>query len=76
MPSRAELNQLIASYESLIATFTRVREQLIIRRHGATDHVMAELDERIATNARTIEALSRGVEMMRHGLNILDHDKE
>src|SRR5688572_2937892 len=54
-----ELNEAIASYEKVLATYTRTREHLIARRHGAADHVMVELDERLETNATTIDALHR-----------------
>ena len=56
-----ELNEAIATYEKLIVTYGQTREHLIARRKGAADHVMLELDERLETNAKTIDALHRAI---------------
>ena len=64
----AELKEAIASYQKLIAYHTLSRERMLLRRRGATDRVMVELDERIEVNQRTIDALQRAIEVAREQL--------
>lgn len=69
MPSTpAELKAAIESYQKLIANYTLSRERMLVRRQGATDHVMLELDERMKANQRTIDALQRALEVAREQL--------
>ena len=72
MPSQraAQLEQAIETYQVLFANYTNVRERLIARRRGAADHVMVELDDRLAANQRTIDAIGRAVEMTRGHLKL------
>jgi hypothetical protein len=56
-----KLNEAIATYEKLIETYGHTREHLIARRKGAVDHVIVEMDERLETNAKTIDALRRAI---------------
>ena len=72
---KLELENAIRTYQRLIANYTLMRERLIRRRSGAADHVMVELDQRIATNTRTIEAISRAVEATREHLKSIDHGR-
>ena len=52
----------MASYETLIGNYTRLRENLLRIRRGAEDHVMLEIDERLAANERVTEALRGAME--------------
>lgn len=71
MPQTAsELRAAIAVYESLIETHARSRTRMLERRKGAADHIMVELDQRLAANERTLEALRRTVEVTRELLKI------
>jgi hypothetical protein len=72
MTSVSELKQAIESYQALIANYTLVRERLIVRRKGAADHIMVEIDQRLEVNARTIDALSRAVESTREHLKVVE----
>ena len=72
MASASQLKQAIDSYQALIANYTLVRERLIVRRKGAADHIMVELDERLEVNARTIEALGRAVATTREHLRLIE----
>ena len=60
--TRPDLKEAIASYQKLIANYTLSRERMLVRRWGAPDHVMVELDEQIKINQRTIDALQRAIE--------------
>ena len=75
MPSPFELKQAIATYETLIANYSRVRDQLTARRRGAADHVMVELDERLQANARTIDALRNAVEITQEHLKLVEQGR-
>ena len=75
MASASQLKQAIESYQALIANYTLVRERLIVRRKGAADHIMVELDQRLEVNAQTIDALSRAVETTRERLKEIEPKK-
>ena len=66
--SPAKLKTAIESYQKLIANYTLSRERMLARRHNAADHVMVELDERLAATQRTIDALQRAIEVAREQL--------
>ena len=66
--TRAELKEAIASYQKLIASYTLSRERMLVRRQGAPDHIMVDLDERMQVNQRTIEALQQAIEAAREQL--------
>ena len=68
--------QAIANYEALIESYSHEREKLTIRRRGAADHVMVELDERLDINEQTIEAFRRALEMSREHLKLLERDSQ
>jgi len=55
-----ELKERVARFDEAIDRFTRLRESLQSRRSGATDHVMVEIDDRLAANHRALEAFTRG----------------
>ena len=74
MPSRVELDLAIVTYEALIASYEKARQHLLERRRSAADHVMVELDDRIAANLRTIDALRRAVELAHEHLKLLGRD--
>jgi CheY-like chemotaxis protein len=69
---------MIARFDVVIAGFKRVREHLLERRVGAADHVMVELDDRLAVNSRTLEALERSRDLtineLRHAEAQRDRD--
>ena len=71
MTTRSELNLAISTYEKLIANYTLARERILESRRSATDHVMLELDARLAANQRTIDSLRRAVEISHEHLKIL-----
>jgi len=73
-PRHNELKVAIETYQRLIAAYTLARERMIERRHGAADSVMVELDDRLAANKRTIDALHRAVEITREHLKLLERD--
>lgn len=56
------LRGAIASYEILIGNYTRLRENLLMIRRGAEDHVMLEIDERLEANERVTQALRGAME--------------
>jgi hypothetical protein len=62
---KADLRQTISLFESLMDSYKLTRDRLFARRRGATDHVMVEIDDRLAANARTIESFKRAVECLR-----------
>jgi hypothetical protein len=68
----ADLKEAIASYQKLIANYTLSRERMLVRRRGAADSVMLELDERMKANQRTIDALQRAIEVAREQLKTLE----
>ena len=72
MPSTPvnDLEQSITLFESMLECHLRVRERLLERRRGATDHVMVEIDERLVVNARTTESIRRAVECLREQLKL------
>ena len=72
MPLASDLKQAIATYEALISNYTVRREHLIDRRHGAADHLMVELDDRLEANARTIDALRGTLEVTREHLRLVE----
>jgi CheY-like chemotaxis protein len=58
-----QLKERIARFDEAIASFERTREEIIARRRSAADHIMLELDERLAVTSRTVEALQRSREL-------------
>ena len=70
--TRAELKEAIASYQKLIANYTLSRERMLVRRRGASAHVMVDLDERVQVNQRTIDALQRAIEAAREQLKPIE----
>lgn len=72
-----ELKERIARFDDVIASFKRAREKIVERRVGAADHVMVELDDRLAANSRTLEALERSreltVEDLKHEEALREH---
>jgi outer membrane protein assembly factor BamD (BamD/ComL family) len=62
------LKERLADLETAIAGFERRRAELIVRRRGAVDHVMVEIDERLKVNERTTEALKRTLELVQADL--------
>ena len=75
MPTKAELEQAIATYEVLVANYTKSRANIVARRRTAADHVMVELDDRLKANARTVEALQRAIEITREHLKLLEQGR-
>ena len=73
-PRHAELRTAIQTYEKLLTNFRDARPRLQQRRQSAMDHVMVELDDRLAGNARTIEILERSIASLREHLELLDRD--
>jgi hypothetical protein len=69
-----ELKAMIDRLEKVIATFTGARHRLVERRRGAADHIMVELDQRLAVNQRTLECLERTVDVARRELKQMDAD--
>jgi hypothetical protein len=55
------LERRIAHFIEAIAAFERSQDRLRERRRGAADHIMVEIDERLAVNASSLEALHRGM---------------
>jgi hypothetical protein len=55
----AKLEASIKVYTDCIASFERVRDQMLARRHGAIDSVMVHLDESLRLNDRTLGSLRR-----------------
>ena len=74
LPRHDELKLAIDTYQGLIASYSLARVRMIERRKSAADHVMVELDDRLAANKRTIDALQRAVEISREHLKFLDRD--
>ena len=74
LPRHDELKLAIDTYQRLIASYSLARVRMIERRKSAADHVMVELDDRLAANKRTIDALQRAVEISREHLKFLDRD--
>ena len=72
MTRSSELKEAVEFYEALIANYTKVREELIVRRRSAADHVMVEIDQRLEVNARAIEAYSRALEAIRKYLTLIE----
>ena len=66
-----ELEKIIAGYESLIGHYTLARNRMLDCRRGAADHVMVELDERLEANGRTLEALTRALDISREHLSVI-----
>jgi CheY-like chemotaxis protein len=64
-----ELRERIARFDSWIASSKCRRLEMQMRRSGASDHVMVELDERLAVLARTVAALERSRELAVDDLN-------
>jgi CheY-like chemotaxis protein len=58
-----ELRERIGRFDDSIAAFRRARDLMVTRRRNAADHVMVELDERLAVNSRALEALERSREL-------------
>lgn len=69
---KADLRQTITLFESLRDSYQVTRDRLYARRRGAADHVMVEIDDRLAANARTIEAIGRTVECLRAQLDVME----
>ncbi len=53
------LAESIRLYEGVILSFERGRDRMRSRRNGATDSVMVHLDESLALNERTLDAMNR-----------------
>jgi CheY-like chemotaxis protein len=53
------LKERVARFDEMIAGFSRDRKKIVERRAGAADHVMVELDDRLAINSRALEAMER-----------------
>jgi hypothetical protein len=71
----AALRETIASYQSLIASYTLAYDRLVIRRRSATDSTMVELDSRMEVNRKTVEAFRRALEATREHLKMLDQGR-
>jgi hypothetical protein len=71
VPLHSELNLAIVTYETLVANYTRARAALLERRRSASDSVMIELDDRLAANQRTVDALRRAIEISHEHLKLL-----
>jgi hypothetical protein len=69
-PRSSDLKLSIKLFESMLDCYTRAREELLERRRGTADHVMVEIDERLAVNARATAAIRRTVEVLRDQLNL------
>ena len=52
-----KLEESVRVYSEVIESFERARERLLTRRRGAIDSVMAQLDESLALNQRTLDSL-------------------
>src|SRR5207249_12207968 len=59
------LRESVARFEEVVASFERVRADILQRRRGAADHVMVVLDERLDVNARTLKSLKQSLELAR-----------
>ena len=60
-----ELKGRIALFEEVIAGFKRTREEMLIGRRGANDHVMAEIDQRLEANAGSLACFERSLAEVR-----------
>jgi hypothetical protein len=54
-----DLRTQVESLAKSIAFHEEARRNLLLRRRGATDHVMVEIDQRLETNGRTLKTLRR-----------------
>ena len=52
-----KLEERIAVYENVIASFEGNRQRMLNRRKGATDSVMVRIDESLQLNERTLKSL-------------------
>ena len=69
---KADLRQTIALFESLRDSYQLTRDRLYARRRGAADHAMVEIDDRLAANARAIEAIGCTVKCLRAQIDSLE----
>jgi uncharacterized protein len=64
------LQERAAELAKTVAYFETRREDILRRRRGSADHVMVELDERLAVNARTLAALRRTLSVTKRQLEV------
>jgi hypothetical protein len=70
---KADLRQTISLFESLRDSYRLTGDRLVVRRRSAADqYLVAELDDRLAANARTIESFQHAVECLREQLASLE----
>lgn len=69
-----ELQEHVEQLKQAIAAFERTAAHLRERQRGAADHVMIELDERLAIATRTLECLKRSLEFAQLELARADHE--
>ena len=67
-----ELKRIIARNDGQVARYMFAREELLERRSGAADHVMAELDKLLEVNSHIIAALRRMAEGSRKHLLLME----
>jgi hypothetical protein len=72
MPSArsTDLKLSIKLFESMLDCYALAREGLLEKRRGSADHVMVEIDDRLAVNARATSAIRRTVEVLREQLKL------
>jgi hypothetical protein len=70
VPSTADLNLAIQTYQKLIANYSVTRDRLIAQIAIATEESSSDLENRLGANARTITSLGHAVDVAREQLKL------